>query len=83
MLVVKFVKEGKRYNVPPGTKLRKFALKYQIAVKADVKVLTRPSIEPEKELTKQRTILFGMFLGFGLVFFVMFGTIFLNLRKKF
>jgi ferredoxin len=145
MPVVEFVKEGKRYDVPPGTNLRKFALKCQISpykginkllncrghqlcgtcrvevldgkgipartpaeeetlvgrllrakkltpnlrlscrvtVTADIKVLTQPAVELDKELTKQRTILTGIFLGFGLVFLLMFGMIFLDLLKKF
>jgi len=145
MPVVEFVKEGKRYDVPPGTNLRKFALKCQISpykginkllncrghqlcgtcrvevldgkgipartpaeeetlvgrllrakkltpnlrlscrvtVNADIKVLTRPTVELDKELTKQRIILTGIFLGFGLVFLLMFGMIFLDLLKKF
>jgi hypothetical protein len=32
MPVIEFVKEGKRYDVPPGTDFRKFALKCQIPV---------------------------------------------------
>jgi ferredoxin len=145
MPVVEFVKEGKRYDVPPGTNLRKFALKCQIplykginrlvncrghrlcgtcrvelldgkgipvrtpaeegtlvgkflrakkltpslrlscqvTVNADVKVVTRPSIELDKGLTKQRMVLFGIFSGFGLVLLLMFGMIFFDLLKKF
>jgi ferredoxin len=145
MPVVEFVKEGKRYDVPPGTNLRKFALKCQIPVykginrilncrghrlcgtcrveildgkgipartpaeegtlvgkflrakkltpnlrlscqvrvNADAKVVTRPATELDRELTKQRTILFGIFSAFGLVFLLMFGMIFFDLLKKF
>jgi len=137
MPVLEFVKEGKKYDVPPGTNLRKFALKCQIpvykginrllncrghrlcgtcrveildgkgasprtpaeestligklllrlscqvTVNGDVKVLTRPNTEHDKELTKQRTILFAIFSGFGLVFLFMFGLIFFDLLKKF
>ena len=145
MPVVEFVKEGKRYDVPPGTNLRKYALKCQIpvykginrllncrghrlcgtcrvelldgkgipartpaeedtligklllakkltpnlrlacqvTVNGDVRVMTRPNVELDKELTKQRIILSGIFLGFGLVFLLMFGMIFFDLLKKF
>ena len=145
MPVVEFVKEKKRYDVPPGTNLRKFALKCQIpvykginrilncrghrlcgtcrveildgrgassrtpaeestligkfllakktplnlrlscqvAVNGDIKVVTRPSVEFDKELTKQRVILFGIFSGFGLVFLLMLGMIAFDLLKKF
>jgi ferredoxin len=145
MPVIEFVKEGKRYDVPPGTNLRKFALKCQIPVykgisrllncrghrlcgtcrvelidgkgipartpaeedtligklliaknltanlrlscqvmvNSDVKVMTRPTVALDKELTKQRTILLGIFLGFGLVFLSLFGMIFFDLLKKF
>ena len=145
MPVLEFVKEGKKYDVPPGTNLRKFALKCQIpvykginrllncrghrlcgtcrveildgkgasprtpaeestligkfllakkltpnlrlscqvTVNGDVKVLTRPNTELDKELTKQRVILFGIFSGFGLVFLFMLGLIVFDLLKKF
>jgi ferredoxin len=145
MPVIEFVNEGKRYDVPPGTNLRKFALKCQIPVykginrllncrghrlcgtcsvelidgkgipartpaeedtligklliakklapnlrlscqvmvNSDVKVMTWPTVMLDKELTKQRTILLGIFLGFGLVFLLMFGMIFFDLLKKF
>ena len=144
MPVLEFVKEGKKYDVPPGTNLRKFALKCQIpvykginrllncrghrlcgtcrveildgkgisprtpaeestligrfllakkltpnlrlscqvTVSNDVKVLTRPNTEPDKELTRQRITLFGIFSGFGLVFLLMLGMIVFDLLKK-
>ncbi len=145
MPVVEFVKEGRRYDVPPGTNLRKFALKCQIpvykginrvlncrghrlcgtcrvevldgkgvspripaeealligkflrakkltpslrlscqvSVNGDVKVLTQPKGELDKDLTKQRFALFGIFTGFGLVFLLMIGMIVFDLLKKF
>ena len=145
MPVVEFVKEGKKYDVPPGTNLRKYALKCnipvykginkilncrgnrlcrtcrvelvdgkgasprstaeestligkfllakkitpnlrlscQVTVNGDLKVLTQPNVELDKELTKQRVVLFGIFSGFGLIFLIMLGMIFLDLLKKF
>ncbi len=145
MPVVEFVREGKRYDVPPGTNLRKFALKChipvykginrllncrghrlcgtcrveivdgkgappktpaeertiigkfllakrvrptlrlscQVTIIGDMKVLTQPTVELDKELTKQRTILFVIFSGFGIVFLLMLGLIVFDLLKKF
>ena len=145
MPVVEFVKEGRRYDVPPGTNLRKFALKCQIPVykginrilncrghrlcgtcrmeivdgkgaspqtpaekntiigkfllakklnpnlrlscqvivNGDIKVVTQPRVELDKDLTKQRFALFGIFSGFGLVFLFMLALIVFDLLKKF
>jgi ferredoxin len=145
MPVVEFVREGKRYDVPPGTNLRKYALKChipiykginkvlncrghrlcgtcrvelldgkgitartpaeestmvgkfllarkispslrlscQVTVMGDVKVLTQPQVGLDREATKQRLILFGIFSGFGLVFLFMLALIFFDLLKKF
>ena len=145
MPVVEFVKEGKRYDAPPGTNLRKYALKCQIpiykginkllncrghrlcgtcrveivegkgasartpaeestligkfllakkitpslrlscqvAVSGDIKVLTQPNTGLDKELTKGRVILFGIFSAFGLFFLGLLGMIVFDLLKKF
>lgn len=145
MPVVEFVREGKKYDVPPGTNLRKFGLKCnipiykginrllncrghrlcgtcrveildgkgatprtpaeeatligkfllakkitpnlrlscQVNVNGDVKVMTQPRVDMDKELTRQRAILFGIFSGFGLVFLFMFALIVFDLLKKF
>jgi ferredoxin len=145
MPVVEFVKEGKSYDVPPGTNLRKYALKCQIpiykginkflncrghrlcgtcrvelvdgkgasartpaeestligkfllakkispslrlscqvTVNGDIKVMTQPNTELDRELTKERLTLFGIFSAFGLVFLAMLGMIVFDLLKKF
>jgi hypothetical protein len=60
-----------------------FRLSRKVIVNSDVKVITWPTVALDKELTKQRTILLGIFLGFGFVFLLMFGMIFFDLLKKF
>ncbi len=147
MPVITFVNEGKRIEVPPGTNLRKIALKSgaspykgidkvincrgfmlcgtcvveltdgkginprsseeeaklrqwylpfisrkvppsyrlscQVTVNGDIIVRTRPVFELDKEETKTRLTLLGIYGVFGLIFLGMFVLMFLDLIKLF
>ena len=65
-------------KVTPGLRLS-----CQVAVNGDIKVLTQPNTELDKEMTKERVILFGIFSAFGLFFLSLLGMIVFDLLKKF
>ncbi len=63
-------------KVPPT-----YRLSCQVAVKGDVIVRTRPVYELDKEETKTRVTLLGIYGVFGLIFLGMFVLMFLDLIK--